>query len=194
MQGQRAYILSLEAALTSGKVSGTDVSVAGVVPQGGSGIFISPSRGTWATAQAAGLVALLPQDQAKLYARIDFEAEEDIHQEDAMYDKLQSFLAECRRAGYDRTAPSLSHLTIAHRDDLLFQLDQIRSAIENLMLRLSIVEGGDEAVLAGVLTLQGMYPYQNSALGALHFNSTLGSFYGDQTGNPYQEISPSSTH
>ncbi|HET6170048.1 MAG TPA: hypothetical protein VFE01_07700 [Terracidiphilus sp.] len=194
LQLQRAYIQSLESALLSGKVAGTDVSVAAVAPQGGSGIFISPSRGTWATAQAAGLVALLPQDQAKLYARLDFEAEEDIREEDAMYDKLQSFLAECRRAGYDHTATGVSHLSVAHRNDLLFQLDQIRSAIENLILRLSVVEGGDEAIVAGVRSLNGMYPYQDSALSRVRFNSTLGSFYGAQTGTPYKELSTRSTN
>jgi hypothetical protein len=194
LQLQRVYIQSLESALLSGKVSGTDVSVAAVAPQGGSGIFISPSRGTWATAQAAGLVALLPQDEAKLYARLDFEAEEDIREEDAMYDKLQSFLAECRRAGYDHTATGVSHLTVAHRDDLLFQLDQIRSAIENLTLRLSVVEGGDEAIVAGVRSLNGMYPYQDAALSRVRFNSTLGGFYGAQTGTPYKELSTRSTN
>ena len=46
------------------------------------------------------------------------------------------------------------------------------------MMRLSLLEGADESVVAGVLSLEGMYPYQGAALGRLQFNSTLGSLYG----------------
>jgi len=189
LEVQRTYIQSLQAALASANVSGATVSVSGVPPRGGSAIFVSVSRGTWITAQAAGLVALLPPDQAKLYARIDFEAEEALHGEDEMYDKIRLFIAECSRASFDRNATGISNLTVAQRDGLLFQLNQLQNAVENYMLRLSMVEGADESVLAGALTVDGMYGYQEAALSRLQFNSSLGSFYGGQTETPYQNLS-----
>jgi hypothetical protein len=189
LQTQHAYIQSLQAALSSAKVSGTTVSVPSVTPRGGSAIFVSVSRSTWISAQPAGLVALLPSDQAGLYSRIDFNAEEAIHDEDVMYENIRLFIAECSRANFDYTAPGISMLTVAHRDDLLFQLSRVETAIENYALRLSLVEGADELVVAGVLSLQGMYPYQSAALARLDFNSRLGSFYGGQTGSTYKDLS-----
>ena len=186
---QRAYLQSLHAALESGTLSGTNVSVANVPQNGGSGIFVSVSRGTWITAQAAGIVALLPSDQAKFYARIDFNAEEAQHDEDLMYEKIKLFIAECSRAHYDPAAPGVSNLSIAHRDDLLFQLSQLQTALENYMLRLCLIEGADESIAAGVLSVEGMYPYQNAAITRLHFESPLGSFYGGRTSTTYRDIS-----
>jgi hypothetical protein len=189
LQAQRAYIQSLQAALSSAKVSGTTVSVSGVTPRGGSAIFVSVSRSTWISAQAAGLVALLPSDQAGLYSRIDFNAAEAIHDEDEMYENVRLFLAECSRASFDYTTPNVSTLTVAHRDDLLFQLSRVETAIENYALRLSLMEGADESVVAGVLSLGGMYPYQSAALARLNFNSRLGAFYGGQIGSTYKDLS-----
>jgi hypothetical protein len=189
LQTQREYIQSLQAALSSARVSGTTVSVPGVKPRGGSAIFVSVSRSTWISAQAAGLVALLPSDQAGLYSRIDFNAEEAIHDEDEMYENIRLFLAECSRANYAYTAPTLSTLTVAHRDYLLLQLSRVETAIENYAMRLSLVEGADESVVAGVLSLDGMYPYQNAALARLNFNSRLGSFYGGETASTYKDLS-----
>ena len=192
LEAQRLYIQSLHAALASGKVSGTNVAVSNVPPRGGSAIFVSVSRSTWITAQAAGLVALLPSDQAKLYARIDFNAEEALHDEDTMYDQIRLFLAECSRANYDRSAPGVSNLTIAHRNDLLFQLNQLETAVEKYMLRLSLLEGADESVVAGVLSVEGMYRYQGAAMARLQFNSSLGSFYGGESGATYKQLSTQS--
>ena len=189
LQAQRAYIQSLQAALSSAKVSGMTVSVPGATPRGGSAIFVSVSRSTWITAQAAGLVALLPSDQAGLYSRIDFNAEEAIHDKDEMYETIRLFLAECSRANFDYSTPTISTLTVAHRDDLLLQLSRVEAAIENYALRLSLVEGADEAVVAGVLSLQGTYPYQTAALARLTFNSRIGAFYGGETGSTYKDLS-----
>ena len=189
MQTQRAYIQSLQAELSSAKVSGTNVSLPGVTPRGGSAIFVSVSRSTWISAQAAGLVALLPSNQAGLYARIDFNAEEAIHDEDEMYENLRLFLAECSRANFDYATPAISTLTVAHRDNLLFQLSRVETAIENYAMRLSLMEGADESVVAGALSVDAMYPYQSAALARLNFNSRLGAFYGGQAGSTYKDLS-----
>jgi hypothetical protein len=189
LQTQRTYVQSLQAALSSAKLSGTTLSAPGVAPPGGSAVFVSVSRSTWTSAQATGLVALLPSDQAGLYSRIDFNAAEAIHDEDEMYENLRLFLAECSRANFNYATPAFSTLTVAHRDDLLFQLSRVEAAIENYAIRLSLMEGADESVVAGVRSLQAMYPYQSAALARLTFNSRLGGFYGGQTGSTYKDLS-----
>jgi hypothetical protein len=183
---QLAYCKSLDAALSSGKVSGATVQVTGVSPYGGSAILISPSRGTWTTAQAAGLVALLPADQATLYARVDFNAEEEVRVEALMLASLEDFTAESRRAGYRHESPALASISPAHRDDLLFQLTHLENAISSLIVRLSLLEGGDEAIAAGKLSLADMYPYQDAALHQAHLNTAVGNFYGSQIGITYK--------
>jgi len=55
-------------------------------------------------------------------------------------------------------------------------------------MRLSLMEGADESVVAGVLSLEGMYPYQSAALARLNFNSRLGAFYGGQPGSTYKDL------
>ena len=189
LQTQRAYIQSLQSALSSAKISGTTVSVPGITPPGGSAIFVSVSRSTWITAQAAGLVALLPSDQAGLYSRIDFNAEEAIRDEDQMYETIRLFLAECSRANFAYATSTFSTLSVAHRDDLLLQLSRVETAIENYAMRLSLMEGADESVVAGALSVDAMYPYQSAALARLNFNSRLGAFYGGQAGSTYKDLS-----
>lgn len=110
-----------------------------------------------------------------------------------MYETIRVFLAECSRANFDYAGPGISNLTVAHRDDLLFQLSRVETSIENYALRLSLVEGADESVVAGVLSLDAMYPYQSAALARLNFSSRLGSFYGGQTGATYKDLSTRSS-
>ena len=49
-----------------------------------------------------------------------------------MYEKIRLFLAECSRSNYDRIAPGISTLTVAHRDDLLFNLSRVETADREL--------------------------------------------------------------
>ena len=69
---QATYIRSLEDALLAGKLSGDSVGVHGIPPNAGSALYVSPSRATWSAAQSAGLAALLPADQVKLFEQLDF--------------------------------------------------------------------------------------------------------------------------
>jgi hypothetical protein len=56
-------------------------------------------------------------------------------------------------------------------------------------MRLSLMEGADESLIAGVVSLDAMYPYQSAALARLNFNSRLGAFYGGQSGSTYKDLS-----
>jgi hypothetical protein len=178
LETQNAYIRSLESALLTGKVSADNIDVRGVTPPGGSAMYISPSRATWSSAEAAGLTALLPPGQAKLYARLDFNTEGEIGADGALHEGLRTLISECVRAHYDRSNPGISRITIAHRDDLLFQLQQVIGEMEGLTGWLGLVEGGDEAIVAGARSLDEMYPYQKAALNKIHSRGSLGNFYG----------------
>jgi hypothetical protein len=175
---QTAYIRSLETALLAGNVSGDNIDVRGVTPPGGSAMYISPSRATWSTAESAGLTALLPPGQAKLYARLDFNTEGEITDDGALHERLRTLISECVRAHYDRNSPAISRITIAHRDDLLFQLQQVIGEMEGLTGWLGLVEGADEAIVAHAHSLNEMYPYQKSALRKISSHGSLGNFYG----------------
>jgi hypothetical protein len=176
LQLQAGYIQALEDALLAGKVSGADVEVHGVPPPGGSTLYISPSRATWPNAQSAGLAALLPAGQAELYARLDFITAGEIRADEDLHEKVRILLSECVRAHYDHATSAVSVITVMHRDDLLFQLEQAKSVFHKIVAYLGLVEGGDEAIVAGARSLDEMYRYQYAALGSIHFPDT--NFYG----------------
>ena len=178
LETQDAYIRSLESALLAGKVSRDNIDVHGIAPPGGSGFFISPSRATWPSAESAGLAALLPPGQAKLYARLDFNTEGAIEADNALHEKLKTLISECIRAHYDHASPAVSRITLAHRDDLLFQLQQVAGDMDGLIGWLSIVQGGDEAIVAGARSLDEMYPFQYAALHNVHSHHSVANFFG----------------
>ncbi|MGH9596598.1 MAG: hypothetical protein ACRD3K_07360 [Edaphobacter sp.] len=176
LQVQAGYMQALEDALLAGKVSGADVEVHGVPPPVGSNLYISPSRATWPNAQSAGLAALLPAGQAELYARLDFITAGEIGADEDLHEKVRTLLSECTRAHYDHTTSAVSAITVVHRDDLLFQLEQAKGSFHKIDAYLGLVEGGDEAIVGGARSLDEMYHYQNAALGRIHLPDT--NFYG----------------
>lgn len=184
---QNGYVQSLEQALLAGKPSGDSVDVHGVPPPGGSGVYISPSRATWPAAQSAGLAALLPPVDAKLYARLDYNTEGEIAADTDLHQALWTLISECARAHYDHANPAVQRITIVHRDDLLFQLKQVQGVMQGIAGSLSLVEGGEEAIVAGVHSLDEMYRYQNAALRRTH-PGAMASFYGDSPKDHALEI------
>jgi hypothetical protein len=185
---QSKYIDSLLQALDSAKSTGDSVAATGVLPYGGSIIYVSPSRSTWISAQSAGRVDVLEPEQAKLYARLDYNAAEEIDSENTMYEKLKIFVGEAKRAHYDHLSTSVQHITAAHRDDLLFSAYELQQAYSTMLIRLGLLEGADEAITAGVRNLEDMYPYQNAAIAHLPLNPDMSAFYGTTSSLKYKDI------
>jgi hypothetical protein len=158
------YVDALRAALVGGEVTAQGVNVHGVPPPGVMTQITTPSRGTWQAYQAAGVTALLPTDQAKLYARVDFNVGEEQNAEDPMFTKLSELASECERTGYDHSSSAVSHITLSERKDLIYKLDQLNNSILMLASYLAIVNGADQAIVGGAATLDQMYPYQEKAL------------------------------
>jgi hypothetical protein len=175
---QATYIRSLEDALLAGKLSGDSVDVHGVPPNAGSALYLSPSRATWSAAQSAGLAALLPADQAKLFARLDFNTVAEISADEDLHETLRALVSECVRAQYDHANPAVQRISLSHRDDLLFQLGQVDGAIRRSIATLGLVEGGDEAILAGVHSLDEMYTFQKDAVRRTHVEAGSAAFFG----------------
>lgn len=178
LEVQIAYVSALQRALQTGKVSGPNVAVTGVTPPGSSILYVSPSRATWSSAETAGIAALLPAGPAKVYARLDYNAVGEVAAEDFMLQQLQMLTNECLSANYDSSNPATSTITILHRDSLLFRLGSLQNAIQSMIIRLSILEGGDQAVVAGARSLDEMFPYQNAAIAKLHLKGSMSTFYG----------------
>ena len=57
--------------------------------------------------------------------------------------------------------------------------------MELMMLRLAILEGADQAVVAGVQSFDAMFPYQNAAIDKLHLTGSMTAFYGSKFEQKY---------
>jgi hypothetical protein len=164
------YLLAREKALSEAPADGNGVTV--TFPANSSAtpevpILISPSRGTWSVAQAAGTIALLPPELAKVYARVDLSAEFERAAEDDLSQKLMQLGTAVLKAHLPAKAAGPVHLTLTQRDDLLVAYDEVCQAVKNFGFRLAIMTGASEAVLARAQTLEQMYPYQDQAVKAL---------------------------
>ena len=185
LETQDQYVRKLQQNLRAGKVSGANVAVVGVAPPASSILYVSPSRATWASAQTAGIAALLPAGQAKVYARLDYNALAEVGAEDFMIQQLQQLASACFSANYDHVSSAVSLITSEHRDDILFKLATLENAVQLMLYRLSILEGGDEAIAAGVESLDAMFPYQDAALSRVKTASSLNTFFGTDPGQKY---------
>jgi hypothetical protein len=135
------------------------------LPLDANGMLISPSRGTWTVAKAAGTISLLPPETAKVYARLDLAEEfEQQAERDADHDINYLTSARLRNHAPETADGTPLQLTAAQRDDLLFAFTQFREDCADFGFRLAIVQGGLEAILDDVHSLEGMYPYQGRAI------------------------------
>jgi len=130
-------------------------------------ILISPSRGTWTVAKAAGTIALLPPDLAKVYTRVDLTAEFEKSAEDDLSEKLSRLGTAVLKAHLPAKPVGPVHMTSAQRDDLLVAYDEVCEAARLFGFRLAILTGASEAVVQKAQTLEQMYPYQDQAAKAL---------------------------
>jgi hypothetical protein len=157
---------ALEAAPRSGDMVTLVFPPNNVAPPGNSGgMLVSPSRGTWAVAKAAGTVALLPAEKAKVYTRLDLDAEFEQAAEFATTPKESLLKSSLMRAHVSATnAISPARITTTQRDDLIFANNEYRETIRDFQFRLAVLEGALEATLDNIHSLEEMYPYQERAI------------------------------
>jgi hypothetical protein len=156
---------ALEAAPRSGDMVTLAFPPNNVTISGNSGgLLISPSRSTWAVAKAAGTVALLPSERAKVYTRLDLDAEFEQTAEFATVPKESLLKSSLMRAHVSPNATSPVRITTTQRDDLIFANNQYRETIRDFQFRLAVLEGALEATLDNIHSLEEMYPYQQRAI------------------------------
>jgi len=166
----RRYLARCIQALEAGPASGGAVTVTLPVNDVNSpmfGILVSPSRGAWTVAKAAGAVALLPPETANIYARVDLDADFEQQSEIATGAATNTLESAEMRAGVLNHHGSPVRLTVAQRDDLLFAFNQSKAAYADLEFRLAVLQGALQAVVDNIHTLEQMYPYQQRAVEAL---------------------------
>jgi hypothetical protein len=162
------YQQAVEAApLSGGLVTITqpvnDVSL----PAAAGGMLVSPSRGTWTVAKSAGTVALLDPEKAKVYARLDLDAEWEQTSESNFGTKASLLKSSQIRARLPPNATTPVRIAAAERDNLLFAASEMREAMADFQFRLAILEGALEAVTHNISTLEEMYPYQQRTISSL---------------------------
>jgi len=100
----------------------------------------TPSRTVWAVAKANGAVALLPENEAQVYARVDFEGEQIEEGEIGMARSTSTFTSLLK--SWQGLPPAQhEYFTLAQRDALLQALSEASTGIEQL-LDYEITESG----------------------------------------------------
>jgi hypothetical protein len=160
------YLQDCLQALQSAPVAGDSVTV--TLPSNHlslpGGMLISPSQGTWQVARAAGTVALLPPEEAKVYTRLNLAADFEQSSEVASITYANTLASTLTRNHVSAGIGAQPSITIAQRDELIYAFSQSHNNAADLKFRLVILEGALDAVLANIQNLEQMYPYQLRAL------------------------------
>jgi hypothetical protein len=115
-------------------------------------------------AKAAGSIALLPPELAKVYARVDLAAEFEKAAEDDVTQKQMNLSTGFVKAHVQPgTVPAVS-LAAGERDELLVAFHELYESTELFKFRLAILSGAYDAVVARAQTLQEMYPLQEQSV------------------------------
>ena len=116
-----------------------------------------PSQTVWAVAKASGTVALLPEEEAQVYARLDYEAE--ILDRDRDFDQAGMKATSLRLARQGQAPEQFPSFTLAERDAMLETLGNI-SAQHRLLIVLELNEAGAcRGVLHGARSVDEMIQY-----------------------------------
>jgi hypothetical protein len=100
----------------------------------------TPSRTVWAVAKASGAVALLPENEAQVYARVDFEGEQ-LQTGEVEMGRSTIPLGSIIKSWQGVPPAQLQFFTLAERDALLNALTQASTGVDNL-LDLELTESG----------------------------------------------------
>ena len=160
LQAQLAWYNANIFALNRAPVSNGRISSALLVPPGD--IFriglLDPSQATWAVAKANGSVALLPEDEAQVYSRLDHEADL-LQQPEAELLRDRLAVQSLRQSRNGLPSNQLDHLTLDQRDALLHAMAALHSD-SNILLVLELNEAGAcRGVLHNARTVDEMISY-----------------------------------
>jgi hypothetical protein len=132
--------------------------------------FTSPARATWTIAKTNGKAALLPDNFAETYNRLDFEA--DLYQEarQGISAPSAAIVATTTRLGIGMSLAHVTrlHLSVADRDALAQVLAQGSAAYLLSITRMAYWRGANNAIADGVQSREAMEPYMDRSVDATH--------------------------
>ena len=95
----------------------------------------APERNVWTVALSSGSLALLPEATAQMYARVDFEAGEDVKDVDRLRE-VSARVAQFELAtGYSVRPNVTMHLTLAQQDQLITVMSMVAQQLYTLLRR-----------------------------------------------------------
>jgi hypothetical protein len=158
-KAQSAWLNSAVVALNSAPVTNGQIKRSTLSFQSIPGGSIwDPSRTVWAVAKASGAVALLPEDEAQVYARVDFEGEQLQTGEEEM-NRAVAALGGLIKSWRGLPPAQLEYFSIAQRDAVIQVLTLFATQLDH-MLDLELVESGAcRGVLNGARSVDDLRPY-----------------------------------
>jgi len=155
----RAWIDSAIASLNSAPVTNGQIKRSAMPQQQAfDGSIWDPSRTVWAVAKASGTVELLPEDEAQVYARLDFEGEQ-LQTGEVEMGRSTAPLAGMMKGWQGLPPAQLQYFTVAERDALLHALTQSSTGVES-MLGFELTESGAcRGVLQGARSVDEIFRY-----------------------------------
>jgi hypothetical protein len=142
LQAQLAWYNANIVDLNSAPVTNARIPSSVLLPAGN--LFriavLDPSQATWAVAKANGSVALLPEDEAQVYSRLDHEAEL-LQQPEAELLRDRLAVQSLRQSRSGLPPAQLAYFTLDQRDALLHDMAALYSD-SNIVLVLELNEAG----------------------------------------------------
>ncbi len=161
MRADMAYIDTMLAALNNAPVAGgsveLDLSHFAKPEVALKYTSLQPAQTAWTLAKTTGGIGLLPEDEAQVYARLDYEAE--LISADLDYPRAQDGVDELFRARKGLSPDRARVLTLTERDALL-RAFSVADTQYLYMINLQLDErGACRGVLHGARSVENMYRF-----------------------------------
>ena len=125
---------------------------------------ITPEQAAWAIATTNGTVALLSDNLAEVYQRLDLEAEVANYAQTKVNDSAVEMAAVSVRLGLALDPGATLHLSPADRDLLLQALSRVEADWSQVLLRDAFWQGAADAVAHNVSSRDDIVPYMRQAV------------------------------
>lgn len=117
------------------------------------------SRSVWSVARASGKVALLPDEQAEAYDRVDFDAGIALHAEQNLSDGTVKFAALLLQLNVPTKAAGPITVPAAQQADLVSEMDELSILSSQAAEAAYPWLAGSDAIADGIHTQEEIWPY-----------------------------------
>jgi hypothetical protein len=155
---QRSWYLAYISRLQAAQPSAGEITVA-PPPDASFPRTQMPSRAVWKVAQGNGKAALLPENLAEIFARVDANGENLQRTYERMVSAYTDSQAVLDRFHVEQYSPAAVHLTTAQRDELVIMFAKQAAASDEVVHFSKNMIGVCSAVLAGVQSRAEMTRY-----------------------------------